>query len=232
MLDHEPQILPPLGIDQPSNEALAENFQPQCSSHLTNMDVQQPSISPSWSLLDSIDSHELDPLIHSSTLSPQCVRPWSTQSTSPPGNDLTSEDCSDGKRELSSSWRTFACPTCKENFANESLYRRHTRHRDCISPPSTSACNACGRVFKLSKDLRRHQGHRGSATSCPAVKGQSQQLKQFACTCEKRSYTRKDSLQRHMNCENARENSQLHKCKICRYCRCRCQASIPNSISS
>ncbi|KAF1940319.1 hypothetical protein EJ02DRAFT_232090 [Clathrospora elynae] len=94
-------------------------------------------------------------------------------------------------------------------------------------PSPKSTCNACGRTFKHPKDLKRHQGQRGSTSSCPALRTQSSQLKPFACSCDERSYTQKDSLQRHMDRENVKEGGLRHKCKNCQHCRCRCPVSTP-----
>ncbi|KAH7394380.1 hypothetical protein BKA66DRAFT_298954 [Pyrenochaeta sp. MPI-SDFR-AT-0127] len=222
MQDHEPRSPAPLGISQSADEVLAENFLSQFMFDFTDINVQQSHLEPGEASTFPDDSSKLIHPSASSTSSPATFDSWTTRSTSPPSSVQAPEDASDRKLQLPAARTNFSCQTCKGKFTSEPHYRLHVRRRNCAAASSKFVCNACGRSFKLSKDLKRHQGQRGSAPVCLALRAKSQQLKQFVCVCDKASYTRKDSLQRHMDRENSRERNEQHRCRICQHCCCRC----------
>jgi uncharacterized Zn-finger protein len=193
------------GISPSTDGALAENSQSQSS--LKNFEIDA-----GIQLLPS------DPAGFSSSSSVS----WPAESVISLDDDQASQEAPDGKREIPLARKFFVCPTCTEAFSNESLYRRHRRHRNCSAQSANFVCDACQRSFHLVKDLKRHQGLRGSAPVCPMLKAEAKQFKRFVCTCDKASYTRKDSLQRHITDKNAIEGGQQHQCKSCHRPRCCC----------
>lgn len=223
--EHEPHDAFPLEITQAAGELSAQNSQFQFSPDNLDNHVQQPPLGLQYVISVADANKELESHLRSSS-SLSSSESCPTSSASPTSSGPMPKDVPDGKKEISSTWATFACSTCKEAFANESRYRKHMRQRNCTVTRMKFTCKACERPFQLGKDLKRHQGLTGSATSCPALKASNRHFKQFACSCDKHSYTRKDSLQRHMNRDNAREGSQLHRCKTCQRCRCCCQPHL------
>ncbi len=200
------------GVNQSVDEAPSQHFQSQTPLSLSPIGVQRLSHSPSCSPSALSDNSELDPhrcLSFSSPSSrPSSRGPWPTRSTSPSGSSHLAEDTQNQKREISSAWTMFKCSSCGESF-KEPNYREHFRR--CTASSSNFTCNLCGKIFKHPKSLKRHQGKPGSAPSCPVLKVRSQQTRQFECTCNEGSYTRKDSLQRHIESRNKNEGSHRHQ---------------------
>jgi hypothetical protein len=137
-----------------------------------------------------------------------------TARASPTSSSHISGDAPEGKREINPLRPTsIICSTCKGSFPT--ALRHNCR--------AVSTCTGCKQSFKHLKDLKRHQGLGGSAASCHALKGNTVPSTHFTCTCGKKPFPRKDSLRRHMDCQNSRESSQRHRCKACDNCRCCCQ---------
>jgi len=118
------------------------------------------------------------------------------------------------KRRIERTRLNLTCQVCEESFTSPLRYRRHIERRQCRAP---SSCSECGVRFKHARDLRRHQGLDGSVASCSQLRGSNTHVERFTCTCEK-TYTRKDSLQRHIK----REGLPGHKCRNCQSCICTC----------
>jgi hypothetical protein len=69
-------------------------------------------------------------------------------------------------------------------------------------------------AFKFAKDLKRHLGSGKASSSCNKLFSSSTG---FACVCNK-SYTRKDSLMRHLRALS----TEGHRCKACNKSPCQC----------
>lgn len=185
-------------------------FPTQCSPVLININVPQPSTNPSWSprIPDGYQEPDQQRCSSYSTLSSRDSCP--ALSRTPSGDGQSSNDTIYGKRKITPVRKTHTCVDCQKVFATRALHKRHTRFDSCIPPSSNRTCDACGITFALEKDLKRHQGQEGSLPACRKIETAGQQFKPFACTCG-RSFTRKDTLQRHMNNLNEREGNEQHK---------------------
>jgi hypothetical protein len=137
-------------------------------------------------------------------------------------SDQGFDDVPDGKREISSTRSAFVCTTCNEMFSSPMRFRQHVNRRNC---QALSICPHCKTTFSQPKNLTRHLGVGKATPSCPALKASGRHQKPFVCTCNNVAYTRKDSLQRHMDLENARVAQRQHKCKSCGDFRCTCQSN-------
>jgi hypothetical protein len=164
------------------------------------------------------DRQELNLRIYYSPYLPVPLDSSSSQSASPTRSDQTSSDTPEGKIEIVATRARYVCVTCKESFTTERRYRNHVGALGCHTPFD---CHDCGRKFKNAKDLRRHRGHNQAASSCPKFKTAGVRANPFACTCSTKTYTRKDSLQRHLS-KFARDKPQHHRCKACNHAQCRC----------
>jgi hypothetical protein len=225
MPDDEPQRTIAPGVSQFDDQVLAENSTSQFCFDLQNIDIHQPLLSPQWSTATPSDKNELDSnrFLNAISSSSSSLELSAAQPPIPLGSGQFSGDPRKSKMKIPSIRMTYPCLTCKESFANEALHRRHSRHNKCTAPSPTFLCEACQRSFTYAKDLTRHRGKGDSPSSCPVLKTKNPSPKRFACTCDKHSYTRKDSLQRHMDKGNARESGQRHRCKICQHFPCHCQ---------
>ncbi|KAI8935338.1 hypothetical protein NX059_007923 [Plenodomus lindquistii] len=218
---HEPLTFSSLGISSAADEVLADNSQSNPLIDFTNIDMER-CYAPLECNTSLKRRHTISALDYGP--SPVSTRTSSTRLTSPVSMGQPSLDMPGLKKEISPTWTNFACDTCKKTFTHESHYRLHARKRECAVASASYPCNACKRTFKLSKDLKRHQGSRASSSSCPGLKTKSLAVKRFACSCDRHSYPRKDSLQRNMDTANAREERQpLHECKNCLRSRCQCK---------
>jgi hypothetical protein len=220
MIDTEPQSTIAPGISQFGDEALTEDSTSQfCFDH-QSIDIHQPLLSSQWSTATSSDKNELyqNSFLNAASSS-SSLEPLLSQSPSPLSSGQISEVSRKGKMKIPSIRKTYSCSTCRESFANDRLLRRH-RHRH---EHTAFLCEACQQSFTEERGLRRHQGKRGSISSCPVLKTTNPSPKRFACTCDKHSYTRQDTLKRHMDAKNSTESDQRHKCKACQHYPCRCQ---------
>ncbi|KAF2736310.1 hypothetical protein EJ04DRAFT_169363 [Polyplosphaeria fusca] len=92
-------------------------------------------------------------------------------------------------------------------------FRNHIKGGKCAQQKPFQ-CDACKQSFKHQKDLARHK----TSGSCRAAKLEPKQLKQFACICGERntSYSRHDSLLRHIREKNSRDPNRQHQCTCAR----------------
>jgi hypothetical protein len=212
---HEPQPCFPPAISQSVEEASAENFRSQFSlDPLLYAPRSFPGNSP-WPPTPSLVGHPKNEPSSSPSLLPS-PNNSTVQSASPASNGLASDNIPVGKREIAHLQEVRSCTACRQSFSTATRYRQHLH-----SCGAGYKCHGCPRVFKLLKDLERHQGLREAAPACPALKTSRTEVKHFACTCGE-SYTRKDSLQRHMNRDNVQGHSQQHRCKACNQSHCSC----------
>ncbi|KAH7076625.1 hypothetical protein BKA63DRAFT_594103 [Paraphoma chrysanthemicola] len=216
---HESQDCFPSGVSQSTNGALAEISQPP---HTRSHGIQQPSPTPSSSSLVAHNDVEVPAEIYPSPASSPSPTLRNAESAIPSDSVLRCEEAPKGKREIDPMRATFVCPTCSEPFPNALCYRQHQIRHSCQAP---TICHHCDRSFKYPKDLKRHLGQSKAAPSCPVLKSTGVSTKPFACLCESAAYTRKDSLQRHMDRENARGNGPDHRCIACQQRRCTCDAN-------
>lgn len=149
--------------------------------------------------------------------SSKTLDPGTAPSTSPLSSDQDIEDTSISKKLIQTATAIFVCSYCKTSFTSNSRYKQHENQRSCRAQFS---CHDCGRKFRHQKDLHRHLGSKDAAPSCPKLKTVT---KIFACTCGGKPYTRKDTLQRHIDRSNSRSSNKNHQCITCRCCRCRCR---------
>jgi hypothetical protein len=218
---HEPQSLFLSEISHPFEEVSAEHSLSQSSLDFLPHKLQQPPPDLGLNISASEDVQGLDPLRFPVPVFQLSPGHSGTARASPISSSHISGDAPDGKREINSLRPTsIICSTCKSSFRNATRYSRHMSLHNCRA---VSTCTSCKQSFKHLKDLKRHQGLDGSTASCHALKGNTLPSTHFACTCGRKSYSRKDSLRRHMACLNSRESSQRHRCKACDSCRCYCQ---------
>ncbi|KAH7086809.1 hypothetical protein FB567DRAFT_602338 [Paraphoma chrysanthemicola] len=210
---HEPQGCEPSVLDQRREEAFTESPRPQASSSspssILNMNTSlgthqfiRPAIADLPISGEPSDEGSADPAPTSS----------SHRGTSPTASSMSSrqgdsDEAPDGKLKIQPVQLSLVCPSCREIFPSALRYRKHTNSHSC---QTLSQCHDCSRSFKHSKDLKRHRGLTGSEPSCPALKASRSKQKRFTCTCGAAAYTRKDSLQRHIDRENARDSDQRH----------------------
>lgn len=181
----------PLWLTYPASPVLNDQILDEMNDSKNEMCLALHTCSPS-----SIESEQCSNDA-SESKSVETRSAWTSETASPQTNVAILHELLN-RKELPTQCTNFTCHVCKEKFKMEAIYRRHIRSRTCTRSRTSFSCEACHRSFTLAKDLRRHLGQRGSASSCPKMKGSSHGVKQFMCPCKKRSYSRKDSLQRHM----------------------------------
>jgi hypothetical protein len=176
-------------INQYTEGVSTLDSQSQFSPNPLPNSVQQPFPAPSSSMsgLEQASSFCPNPR---SVLSPANSV---TQSASLSGDSHVSVKTPDGKKEISST------PSSLQ-------YRQHLKH---LSRQADLKCSHCGKRYSHQKNLERHMGDSRAALSCHVLKSGRHQAKPFVCTCHK-SFSRKDSLQRHMNGENTCGKQQQH----------------------
>ena len=206
------------GISQLTGESLAENSQLQLSLDSFLHGVQQPSPTPSSSTLAPSQANDPRFDTYPSPSSLPSSDQSTIQSASPPDTSHASVEAPDGKKEIKSARANFVCTTCTKSFSNALRFGHHVNRRSCRAP---SECQQCGQPIKHSKDLRRHLGLSMAAPACRALKAVGPQLKRFVCTCNSKSYTRKDSLLRHLR-NSTSDISQRHRCQACDHYPCSC----------
>ncbi|KAF2628419.1 hypothetical protein BU25DRAFT_35378 [Macroventuria anomochaeta] len=140
---------------------------------------------------------------------------FTPQPASPPDTSQVSIDAPDGKMVIESAPTSFVCKTCTKSFPTMLRYRQHVNRHSCQAP---SECKQCGQSIKHAKDLKRHLGSSKASPSCPALKNASPQGKHFACICSSKTYTRKDSLIRHLRTSATGK----HRCRTCGNRPCTC----------
>jgi hypothetical protein len=212
---HESQPCFPSEISQLTKGVLTQDSQSQISPNFLPTSVQQPSpaLSSFMPRFEQASTFQPSP--------PSIPSPANsaTQSISLSGNSYVSDKTPDSKKQISPIRSSLVCNTCTETLSSSLRYRQHVGRRSCQAV--VPRCQHCGKPFKQPKNLTRHL-----KSSCPVLKATSSQGEPFICTCAK-TYPRKDSLQRHMDRANARENQQQHRCRACGCCRCTCQSGKP-----
>ena len=209
--EHEPQSYFETGISQSPEQAWAEDSQSQSTFDLFLSDVPTP---PSSLFSGNQISSHFDGISSPTSLASSSATPSyypNVLSSTPTSEETASDSSPEGKARIRSTQGTSTCATCRKSFSSSLRYKQHMDHRLC---QALHTCNGCGHRFKHSKDLERHQGLRGSASSCSAVRNTSSSSKRFACICGTVSYTRKDSLQRHIDREKRRNTGQQHAMHI------------------
>ncbi|KAF2831415.1 hypothetical protein CC86DRAFT_138952 [Ophiobolus disseminans] len=210
---HEPQHCSLSGIDQFTVETLAENSQSQYFLDPLPNGAQQPSPTTSSSTpvpnMDNCASMEVYPSPSSLLSSDQSP----THSASPPEMSQILTEAPDGKVAIRSASTNFVCPICTKSFSNALRFGQHIKDHN-----TPSKCKHCGKNFKHAKDRQRHLGSSKAAPSCLVLKTASPEGKHFACICSSKSYTRKDTLIRHLR----QSATGQHYCRACGNRPCTC----------
>jgi hypothetical protein len=229
--DNSQEYIDPFLLTIPEHES--QNRSQSVISRLVPEALAQGS--RSQSLLDSLhpEAQHIPPITYMGILghneelqqqqflgpsSPTSLHLSTFQSASPTSSDQVSSDTQGGKIEIVSTSAKISCLLCQESFQTTLRYRKHLGAFGC---KTLFSCYDCGRKFKIEKDLQRHRGHNKAASSCPQRKGIGLGVKPFACTCNSKAYTRKDSLLRHLR-EHVNDKPQHHRCKACDHHPCRC----------
>jgi hypothetical protein len=221
-LEHEPQDLSPSEISQPIAETLAESTQSQSPfDPKKQKNKNYASISVSRLSIND-ECLEWDVELTQAPCSSRSTDPSQSPISSSSISEQASSDKQEGKIEISAASARLTCPTCQESFPTALRYRKHMGALACHMPFS---CHDCGRKFKKAKDLQRHRGHAKAASSCPKLRNSESQAKPFACTCNSKAYTRKDSLLRHLR-EHSRDGMQHHRCRACNRSPCTCALGV------
>lgn len=210
---HESQHLSLSRLDPFISETSANNSQPQLFSKLFSYDVQRPLPSPTLSIRATHEPNDMSEEVYPSPSSLPSSGQFTPQTESLSGVDQACLDASDGEMVLKRSITSSVCEKCKKSFPTRSYYHRHINKRSCQAP---SKCKHCGQLFKLEKDLQRHLGSIKASTSCPKLENANCSTS-FACVCRK-SYTRKDSLMRHLRASS----SDDHCCRVRNKSPCLC----------
>jgi hypothetical protein len=180
--------------------------------------IQHPSTAPGSDSPDPEQASIYNPSPSSSFSTPSVNS--AIQSAKPLDGSHVRGRTLDGKRKIDPTRPALLCEACKKTFLSSLRYRQHGKHGKC---QALYRCQNCSERFKHAKDLTRHLGGNKAAPSCPELKANGARGKLFACTCNKKAYTRKDTLQRHMNKGNTRNHQQQqHQCNACGCCRCIC----------
>lgn len=140
--------------------------------------------------------------------SPSSTQSVPSLSATPLSDNLASANTTSGKVVIAPEKRHYACPHCKKTFSSENLSIKHMKVCAVHKP---FRC-ICGTSFKLRKDRSRHQ----KSGSCTPFKQLGQEMKRFSCTCGQRntSYTRYDSLLRHIQRANSKEETNRHQLAV------------------
>lgn len=214
---HEPRNCSLLGIDRFTVETLAENSQSQSLLNILPYGVQQPSpiISTSTSTSTPVPqmTNGMSMEVYPSPPSLLTSDHSTTQSASPPDASQISIDASDGKMAIRSAPTNFVCTICTKPFSNALRLGQHVKDHN-----APAKCKHCGKHFKHAKDRQRHLGSSKAAPSCPVLKAASPKNKHFACVCSSRTYTRKDTLIRHLR----QAVIGTHCCRACGNRPCTC----------
>jgi hypothetical protein len=216
LLEHEPRHSPASGVSQYIPEALAQSSsQLFLDQHIPNFEqfpaTQLPYLESDSDKNEWQRGHFPDPsLLESTELT-------STPTSSPVSAGHFSSDLSDGKIEIDAAQLRHVCQTCHQVFTG----LRYWKHINALSCQKLFSCQECGHKFKTAKDLRRHRGPDQTSSACLKPRRGGLQAKPFACTCNLKTYTRKDSLLRHLR-KHVHDESQRHRCKACNGSPCSC----------
>jgi hypothetical protein len=211
---HEPQPYFLSGLNQSAAETFAESSYLQLSPNPSSYGVQQqqqPSPTPSSQTLNlgKADNTHTETYPSPTSLPPPDQVP--SQSPTPSVNGQVLAVAPEGKLAISSERANLVCKTCTKSFPNALRFKNHVSRRSCQAP---SKCRQCGEPIKHSKDLKRHLGSSQAAPACLVLKGSGTLAKHFVCTSCPKTYSRKDSLQRHVQ--------EKHQCKVCHKFPCAC----------
>jgi hypothetical protein len=208
--EHEPPLT---GLDPITGWTPADNLRPQLFSRPSSYDVQHLLSIPTPSIQATSKPSDTSEEVYSSPSSLPSSGQFTPQTTSLSDLEQACSDDSEGKMVLPRTMKNPVCGRCKKSFPTRACYRRHISERSC---QASSKCKQCGKSFKLKKDLKRHLGSEKASSSCPKLENASSSTG-FACVCNK-SYTRKDSLMRHVRALSTEE----HRCKACNKSPCQC----------
>lgn len=200
-------------LDPITGWASADNLRPQLFSRPSSYDAQHHLSIPKPSIQATSEPSDTSEEVYPSPSSLPSSGQFTPQTTSLSDVDPACSDASDGKMALPRTMTNSVCGKCKRSFPTRSYYHRHINKRSCQAP---SKCKHCGQSFKLEKDLQRHLGSEKASTSCPKFEN-AIPFTGFACVCRK-SYTRKDSLMRHLKASSSEE----HCCRVCNKSPCQC----------
>lgn len=220
--EHEPQDWFPSEISQPIAETLAQSTQSQSLFDLTKPKTKINTSTSVAHLTINDDCLEWDVELKQAPSSSRYTDPSQSPISSSSVDEQVPSDKPEGKIEISATSTSLMCPTCQESFSTALRYRKHMGALACHMPFS---CHDCGRKFKKEKDLQRHRGHAKAASSCPKLRNSEFHAKPFACTCNSKAYTRKDSLLRHLR-KHARDGMQHHRCRACNRSPCTCASGV------
>lgn len=221
-LEHEPQDWLPSEISQPIAETLAQSIQSQSLFDPTKQENKNYTSTSVSHLTINDDCLKWDVELTQAPCSPRSTDPSHSPITSSSNSEQASSDKQEGRIEISAASPRLTCPTCQKSFSAALRYRKHMGTLACHMP---FLCHDCGREFKNAKDLRRHRGHAKAASSCPKLRNLESQAKPFACTCNSKAYTRKDSLLRHLRV-HARDGLHQHRCRACNQSPCTCALGV------
>lgn len=189
---YEPDVSLSSSINQSADEAMAENSRSRsCTIFISPTTTPAAIESATYAFGSECVSgfHQRS----TSVSTPSSSEPWPVHSASPSSSCHSSEKVPTGRREISSTYAEYRCPTCGKVLAGERLYQKHKRCGKCRDPTLVPQCGACRQTFTLPKDLERHQ-----TWSCSTLLQGRGQPKRFVCVQCDRSYPRKDSLLRHV----------------------------------
>ncbi|EUC38273.1 hypothetical protein COCCADRAFT_32726 [Bipolaris zeicola 26-R-13] len=205
---HEPCCSSLSWLDQSTKQTLAENSQSQLSPHQTRHSKATNARAPATPNDMSIEAYPSPSSLPSlGRLTPKVA--------SPPDTTQIGLNIPDGKIAIEPAGMSFICKTCTKSFPNKLRYDRHANMHSCKAP---SRCEQCGQSIKHLKDLKRHLGSNNALPSCPALKNDSPRASSFMCFCSSKTYTRKDSLVRHLRTSKAGN----HRCRTCNKNPCAC----------
>jgi hypothetical protein len=210
---HEPQNFSLTRLDPTTGRTPAENLRPQLFTRPFSYDIQHNSPTSTTSIRATSKYSDTSEAVYSSPSSLPSSGQFTPQTTSLFDVDQACSDASDGKIALPRTMTTSVCGKCKKSFSTRACYHRHIKERSCHA---LSKCNHCGKSFKLAKDLKRHLGSDKASSSCNKLENPSRSSG-FVCICHK-SYTRKDSLMRHLRAPS----TEGHCCRACKRNPCHC----------
>ncbi|KAJ6285557.1 hypothetical protein J3E71DRAFT_373738 [Bipolaris maydis] len=205
---HEPRYYSRSWLDQSTKQTLAENSQSQLSP-------QQPHQAKATNAQAPTIPNDMSIEAYPSPSSLPSLGQLTSQVTSPQDTTQVGLNMPDGKVAIEPAGMSFTCETCTKSFTNKSRYDRHANRHSCKAP---SRCEQCGQSIKHPKDLKRHLGSNSALPSCPALKKVNPQVNSFMCICSSKTYTRKDSLVRHLRTSKKGN----HCCRACNKNPCGC----------
>lgn len=211
LLEHEPRNYFPSGVSQ----YIEENPVQTSSQFPVDPPSEIQQILPRLPLDQSNQDWESSPA-HDSP--PTLTDSTTTTTSSPRSDGQIFNDPPDGKMEIVAAHSNLVCSMCHQVFPSALRYRKHVSVTSC---QKAFDCQDCGRKFNKAKDLRRHRGPDETTSTCLKPRSGGLKPKPFACTCQAKSYTRKDSLLRHLH-EYAHEQPLRHRCKGCDQYPCGC----------